>query len=40
LWENPATAKKGRQAAAEVEIEARQSKDATGQSGTKLDLTG
>jgi hypothetical protein len=40
LWENPVAAKKGKQAEAEVEVEARQSKDATGQSGTQLDLTG
>jgi hypothetical protein len=40
LWENPATPKKPQPTAAEVEIEARQSKDATGQSGTQLDLTG
>jgi hypothetical protein len=42
LWENPAAAKKGPAHAgeAEIEVEARQSKDATGQSGTQLDLTG
>jgi hypothetical protein len=40
LWENPATAKKAQRSAADIEAEARQSKDATGQSGTQLDLTG
>ncbi|HEX3602254.1 MAG TPA: hypothetical protein VHU84_19025 [Lacipirellulaceae bacterium] len=42
LWENPTGAKKAAKttAEAEAEAEARQSKDPTGQSGTKLDLTG
>jgi hypothetical protein len=40
LWENPTTAKKALRSVAEIEAEARQSKDATGQSGTQLDLTG
>ncbi|HEX4415907.1 MAG TPA: hypothetical protein VH107_19910 [Lacipirellulaceae bacterium] len=40
LWENPAAAKKAGPLTAEAEVEARQSKDATGQSGTQLDLTG
>lgn len=39
LWENPVAAKKAAAHAAEAEVEARQSKDATGQSGTQLDLT-
>ncbi len=40
LWENPVGAKKAQQTAEEIDVEARQSKDATGQSGTQLDLTG
>jgi len=42
LWENPAEANKSSKAAGEIEAEAesRRSKDPTGQSGTKLDLTG
>ncbi len=39
LWEGPAKVGKATQTA-EAEAAARQSKDATGQSGTKLDLTG
>ncbi len=40
LWENPAAAKKAATPMVETEVEERQSKDPTGQSGTKLDLTG
>ena len=40
LWEGPVDPKKSQKTAAEVEAESRQSKDPTGQSGTKLDLTG
>ena len=40
LWELPAEAKKSPPAAIDPEAESRQSKEPTGQSGTKLDLTG
>ena len=41
LWEGPVERKEGRKkSAADAEAEARQSKDPTGQSGTRLDLTG
>jgi hypothetical protein len=40
LWESPAASKKAQRSAADLEAEARQSKEATGQSGTQLDLTG
>ncbi|MCI0331972.1 MAG: hypothetical protein L0228_01950 [Planctomycetes bacterium] len=40
LWESPAKAGKERQDTEVVESTVRQSKDATGQSGTQLDLTG
>lgn len=40
LWEAPVDGKKEAKTAAEAEAEARQSKDPTGQSGTRLDLTG
>jgi hypothetical protein len=40
LWENPPESKKVQQTTTDVECPARQSKDATGQSGTQLDLTG
>jgi hypothetical protein len=39
LWEGSAKAGQGKNTA-EADTAARQSKDATGQSGTKLDLTG
>jgi hypothetical protein len=40
LWEAPADAKKDGKNAAAPDPPSRQSKDATGQSGTQLDLTG
>jgi hypothetical protein len=40
LWEAPVDGKKEAKTAAEVEADMRQSKDPTGQSGTRLDLTG
>jgi len=40
LWEGPAEPKKPQKSAADVEAESRQSIDPTGQSGTRLDLTG
>ena len=40
LWEGSAQAGKAKDSAEAAEAAARQSKDATGQSGTKLDLTG
>jgi hypothetical protein len=40
LWEGPAEPKKSQKTAVEVEAESRQSIDPTGQSGTRLDLTG
>jgi hypothetical protein len=40
LWEAPVDGKKEIATVAEAEAEARQSKDPTGQSGTRLDLTG
>jgi hypothetical protein len=40
LWEAQEKAKKGDEIETVAEASARQSKDATGQSGTKLDLTG
>lgn len=40
LWESPANAKKDAAQAVEGDGETRQSKDATGQSGTRLDLVG
>jgi len=40
LWEAPAKAGKEQRAGDDSEAQSRQSKDPTGQSGTKLDLTG
>jgi hypothetical protein len=40
LWEGSVEAKTAQKSATEIEAEARQSKDPTGQSGTRLDLTG
>jgi len=40
LWEGSPQSRKKEKASAEGETSARQSKDATGQSGTQLDLTG
>ena len=40
LWEGPVEPKKASNTAPEIEIESKQSKDPTGQSGTRLDLTG
>lgn len=40
LWEGSAKAGKATHSADAADATARQSKDATGQSGTKLDLTG
>jgi hypothetical protein len=40
LWEGPAHKRKDEKQITEAEASARQSKDATGQSGTQLDLTG
>jgi hypothetical protein len=40
LWEGPVDGTNAKSAAADAEMESRQSKDPTGQSGTKLDLTG
>jgi hypothetical protein len=40
LWEQPAIPKKVPETAVESDADSRQSKDPTGQSGTKLDLTG
>jgi hypothetical protein len=39
-WEAPAKSPKNNQSGDAPEPQSRQSKDATGQSGTKLDLTG
>jgi hypothetical protein len=39
LWEGSAKAGKAKNSAEAADAAARQSKDATGQSGTKLDLT-
>ena len=40
LWEGPVEPKKSPNSEAEIEAESKQSKDPTGQSGTRLDLTG
>lgn len=40
LWETPVNAKKAEADSADGEGDPRQSKDPTGQSGTKLDLSG
>jgi hypothetical protein len=40
LWEKPVDAKKAASLEHAAEIDTRQSKDPTGQSGTRLDLTG
>jgi hypothetical protein len=40
LWEQAVVPKKAPETAAESDGDSRQSKDATGQSGTKLDLVG
>jgi hypothetical protein len=40
LWEAPADAKQDKKVADVTAATVRQSKDATGQSGTQLDLTG
>jgi hypothetical protein len=40
LWETPSEAAKDKKVAEVAGVTVRQSKDATGQSGTQLDLTG